>query len=265
MNISNVLPKGLRTIWRKSKIFLSLALFSFVKKRNKQKLEEFRDCHRGRRAFIVCNGPSLKAEDLEKICENGDISFASNKIDKIFSQTLWRPTYYTVMDGGYQYTLLKTMKKIPAKAKFFRDESYYVTCRAKGNCLWLNTDGNRKLLDAPRFSEDASKVVYTIGTVTFAMLQLAVYMGIREIYIIGCDNSYGIMVQKDGTVVQTGKNSYFVGADNQDQSIAASVWEMSIAYKHARDYADSHDIKIYNATRGGCLEAFERVDFDTLF
>ncbi len=36
-------------------------------------------------------------------------------------------------------------------------------------------------------------------------------------------------------------------------------------YKSAGNYADIHGIKIYNATRGGKLEVFERVNFDSLF
>ena len=34
------------------------------------------------------------------------------------------------------------------------------------------------------------------------------------------------------------------------------------AYMAAHQYADSHGIKIYNATRGGELEVFERVELD---
>ena len=37
------------------------------------------------------------------------------------------------------------------------------------------------------------------------------------------------------------------------------------AYKIAKKYAETHGIKIYNATRGGEMEVFERVDFDSLF
>ena len=37
------------------------------------------------------------------------------------------------------------------------------------------------------------------------------------------------------------------------------------AYQKAKQYAETHGIKIYNATRGGKLEVFERVDFDSLF
>ena len=36
-------------------------------------------------------------------------------------------------------------------------------------------------------------------------------------------------------------------------------------FEAALVYAKSRDIKIYNATRGGKLEVFERVDFDGLF
>lgn len=40
---------------------------------------------------------------------------------------------------------------------------------------------------------------------------------------------------------------------------------MILAYESAKKYVDSHNISIYNATRGGMLEVFERVDFDSLF
>ena len=36
-------------------------------------------------------------------------------------------------------------------------------------------------------------------------------------------------------------------------------------YKMAKEYCANHGMKIYNGTRGGKLEVFERVDFDSLF
>ena len=46
-----------------------------------------------------------------------------------------------------------------------------------------------------------------------------------------------------------------------------TYWVDNIYNAHvaAKKYADEHDIKIYNATRGGKLEVFPRVDFDSLF
>ncbi len=37
------------------------------------------------------------------------------------------------------------------------------------------------------------------------------------------------------------------------------------AYKRAKAASVEYGFKIYNATRGGCLEEFERVNFDKLF
>ena len=42
------------------------------------KLKALKDCHRGRRAVIVGNGPSLNVADLERLKD--EITFASNKI-----------------------------------------------------------------------------------------------------------------------------------------------------------------------------------------
>lgn len=239
---------------------------SLRRKESEKLLASLKDIHKGRRGFIICNGPSLKAADLDKINENGDISIASNKIDKIFPQTPWRPTYYCVSDEGLQFSLLDTMIKVPAQAKFFRTDSFCVTRKVKTPTVWLNVDGNRAFLDHPEFSENIQDKIYAIATVTYMLLQIAVYMGIRELYIIGCDNSYSVERQKDGTIINKGGQSYFEGSDEKDnkKNVGAS-WEMNIAYDYAKKYADEHGIRIYNATRGGHLESFERVEFDSLF
>ena len=230
-----------------------------------QLIKRLKNCNNGKRAFIICNGPSLKADDLELLHNQKEITFACNKIDKIFKQTNWRPTYYAVLDETYQHSLLQTMQEVPADIKFFRRESYLTTRKVKGDKVFLKTFGDPTLLKNCKFSEDATKGIYTIATTTYSLIQLAVHMGIRDIYIIGCDNSYGIEIMPDGTIVDTGRKSYFEGSKQTDQKTAASTWQMNIAYEYARQYADANDIRIYNATRGGYLEAFERVDFDNLF
>lgn len=251
----------LRKKWR---IWRSLHLFKPYNEENQRKLEALRDIHKGKRCFIVCNGPSLKTADLDKITQYGEISFGSNKIVKIFPKTRWRPTYYTILDERYQYSF-DINQEMPSKIQFYRSDSYIHTHKVNHNCVWFNGDGDRALLDNPKFSEDAARVVYSIATVTYAMLELAVYMGMRELYIIGCDHSYGLERTKEGKIVNTGQKSYFEGSDGKDQKLAGNSWEQEIAFNYARKYADAHGIKIYNATRGGKLEAFERVDFDTLF
>ena len=40
---------------------------------------------------------------------------------------------------------------------------------------------------------------------------------------------------------------------------------MLVSYMTAKVYADTHDIRILNASRGGSLEVFDRIDFDKIF
>ena len=41
--------------------------------------------------------------------------------------------------------------------------------------------------------------------------------------------------------------------------------EQMIAYEFIKKETEKQGVKVYNATRGGALEVFERVDFDLLF
>lgn len=252
--------------WRKAKSYV-LFYGSGRWIRNRRELDKLRNSLSGRRMFIICNGPSLLPEDLEKIHGNGDCSFAVNSIDPIFSRTQWRPTFYTVLCEGVQYSYLDKMNRVPSLCQFYRKESYSVTRNVRRKAVFISTDGSRRLLERPKFSEDCGRKVYTIGTSTYAMLQLAVFLGCRELYIIGCDNFYPVQITREGKIVSHDAKAYFEGDDAVEHTglTAVPVWQMDVAFRAAHEYADAHGIKIYNATRGGCLEEFPRVDFDTLF
>ena len=51
----------------------------------------------GKRGFVICNGPSLRMQDLDRI--GSDISIASNKIYLAFSKTAWRPDIVSIADA----------------------------------------------------------------------------------------------------------------------------------------------------------------------
>ena len=107
------------------------------------------------------------------------------------------------------------------------------------------------------FSSDVYLEVIDGYTITYSLIQIAVYMGINEIYLLGVDNSFS----------QPGPK-HFVDYE-EDKLIELKRWElleqrMESAYKEVKRYSKSNNIKIYNATRGGELEVFTRVDFDKI-
>ncbi|MEH6908922.1 hypothetical protein V7008_25105, partial [Neobacillus drentensis] len=119
----------------------------------------------------------------------------------------------------------------------------------------------------PEFSEDIVNGVFWGNTVAYTAIQMAVYMGIKEIYLLGVDHHFSKMENDNGEIVidETAKD-YFTEKYNSDKDdlYIPNVEISTRAFTAARRYADDHNIKIYNATRGGKLEVFERVDFDNI-
>lgn len=83
---------------------------SGVDKSNQILLRELKDKYKGKRCFVVCNGPSLRTEDLTKIHNAGDISIAMNMIGRICKDTPWRPTFLNNTDAC---NYLRKTRRIP--------------------------------------------------------------------------------------------------------------------------------------------------------
>jgi hypothetical protein len=227
-----------------------------------KKLKSFRNIHKGKRCFIIGNGPSLKMEDLDKL--KNEYTFAANKIYVAFEKTDWRPTYYCIQDFRLIILEFESIKqKVEAKFKFIAGNPLIKNKKSNiylNNWIYFFLDISRFYPRHPHFSEDISKRIFEGFTVTYANIQLAVYMGFKEIYLLGIDHKY---------FMNSGSKNYFSDKYMANQEFGKEVnlphLEYStLAYEAARQYAEHNAIKIYNATRGGELEVFQRVNFDTI-
>jgi hypothetical protein len=122
------------------------------------------------------------------------------------------------------------------------------------------------------FSSDAATCVYKTKTVAIAALQLAAYLGFNPIYLIGCDTNYTVpeTVEREGEVLKSTKD------DDQNHFAPnyfgkEALWRnprpeaMLENYALAAKAAEKLGVKVFNATVGGKLEAFPRVEFGSLF
>ena len=90
------------------------------------------------------------------------------------------------------------------------------------------------------------------------MIQFAVYMGFSEIYLLGVDFNYSNNNTEINAACYFDNRLY-----NNNLAYALPKPEVTLAsYQTAREYCKNNGIKIYNATRGGKLEVFERINFD---
>ncbi|MBQ8627657.1 MAG: DUF115 domain-containing protein [Agathobacter sp.] len=221
---------------------------------NLDRIKALRNSHKNERCFIVGNGPSLTMEDLDLI-KNEDC-FAANLIYRIFDKTEWRPKYYVLIDR-YADTG-NTLDTLNLPYLFIGD--YYWKHRGMKNANAICIHPERSIgSEKVNFSENIEEVVYGNYTVTHVMIQLAVYMGYKEIYLLGMDHSYALTYDKDGNVIEDNNVKSHIFEDKNPKDVIADIEGMNKAYIACRNYADTHSIKIVNVTRGGKLEWFPRL------
>ena len=146
--------------------------------------------------------------------------------------------------------------RLDVKYKIIGDTLKTFSQNAHDDSVFINhviNDLSEKL--EPSFSENFAQYCSAGATITYGCIQFAVYMGIKEIYLLGIDFS--------GYGNQGATYGHFYEEKAPDG--ICFYKQNLLAYQSAKKYADAHGIKIYNATRGGNLEVFERVDFDSLF
>jgi hypothetical protein len=229
---------------------------NLVTNRYAKRIEVYKEIHKGERCFIVGTAPSLTYEDLALL--EDEYCFGVNSIIKTFEKTAWRPTYYGVQDSKVYEKLKEDIDRAGLPTMFVGHRLLKKTLRPDRFIPYFHfpcfhaRHGDILPLSSG-FSDDTSEIVYDGYSVTYSMLQLAVYMGFSEIYLLGTDCNYDV-----------GGREHFVESGWKDKNAASVGERMIYAFTVAKIYADKNNIKIFNATRGGMLEVFDRVDLDTI-
>lgn len=234
----------------------------YHKKRNN--LEALKNKYKGQRCFIVGNGPSLNIEDLNKL--KNEKTFAFNRIYYIFDKTEWRPSFYVTEDIKIISNSLDEINKLKLENIFVPDIIKFDYKIDINNAIYFKETIEYFEDRLPDFSDNMN--IYWGGTVAYTAMQMAVYMGFKEIYLIGVDHNFRVSQDSNGNIkVDNSVKDYFCDNYNSDKDelYIPNLDNSTKAYISARKYCDEHEATIYNATRGGKLEVFERVDFDKLF
>lgn len=228
-----------------------------MKNRNRyHQLIKFQNIHAGKRCFLIGTGPSLTLEDIEKLGK--EITFGTNTLLKIYSKTSWRAKYYCIIDPNTYKNLEGEVIEQDLKNLFYPNNRIR-NSKIHGYCFALNhSDAYKKYLSKwfsfTKFSDDMEKQVFDGASVIYATMQIAIYMGIKEIYLLGVDCNYSTENTKHAEGMSYSNYQY-----KWTENTGITMIE---GFKIAKKYADAKGIKIYNASRGGQLEVFPRVDLD---
>lgn len=216
------------------------------------KLRDLKGKYVGKRCFITCTGPSLTIEDLEKL-EN-EYVFGMNSICLIHDKTDWKPDFFGIQDIKV-YDKVKDALLSTDNGLVFAPYEYKELRNTPDEWVYFHISGSYHLYDRKyndkfwtKFSDDCYVTVYDGFSITYSLIQIAIYMGFDEIYLIGADCNY------------LGKTQHFIEHGNlATAKDAVTQGDRNIvSYIKAKEYANSHNIKIINTTRGGSLEVFPR-------
>jgi hypothetical protein len=119
-----------------------------------------------------------------------------------------------------------------------------------------------------KFAHDATHRLWEGATVTYVAMQLAFHMGFKKVVLIGVDHSFSTKGKPNTTVVSQGDDPDHFDSNYFGKGFRWQLPDLEtseLAYQRARENYNSVDREIIDATVGGKLTIFPKVDYLSLF
>ncbi|MBO1081601.1 hypothetical protein [Roseomonas haemaphysalidis] len=254
--------------------------------------------HKGQRAFVIGNGPSLRNTDMSRMKD--EITFGSNRSFLGYEDWGFAFKYWGISDRlqleMYREEYEDNIDR--DSIKFFPFE-YLPFFRVENACpIPVASEiffGQPAPLRFPYFAEKPS-MVFMAFTVTITLIQIAAMMGCNPIVLVGIDHSYPIArVKRRGQGEGAAMNPTALAPPEElarKSKLGWDFWEgnaatgathftdkytsnkvfvpprtawSEAAYDYCRLWGERNGVEIINATVGTHLQSFPKVDYKTLF
>jgi len=235
----------------------------------------YKNIHKGKRCFILCNGPSVQKQNLKPLKNEIVFSVSSGYHHKDYY--ILKPKYHCVPQITYtdlftRDTTIAWFKEMHSKignAELFLNSSEEEIVKSHGlfngrnvNYVMFNGEFDVGLTEII----DIDKPIPSVMSVPIMCIMIAMYMGFKKIYLIGVDHDEFITRQYKyfyKPTVLKGKIDY----EDKNGNLKYGLYEMFLGYSKIwtqyrilKNIAIAQGISIYNATYGGQLDEFERVE-----
>jgi hypothetical protein len=241
--------KGFGKKWKEAKDYFEW------KRKYAPQLKKFKDKHKGEDCFILGNGPSLNKMDLAPLANYH--TFGQNKIFLIFEK----------VDLNLSYLVSVNQLVIEQSARQFETMKcpvFLSHTAAKGVVNDQENIQRLHTLNIWSFYEDISQPICEGNTVTFVSLQIAYYLGFQRVFLIGVDHSF----KQSGashevqTYVGNDENHFHPDYFKGQQWQLADVYGSEVSYHLANYFYQKDGRQIFDATVGGKLDVFPKIEFE---
>lgn len=242
-----------------------------------QKNAQYKDIHAGERVFILCCGPSISKLDLTLLKNEKTIavnSFYLHKDCRLISPTYYcEPAFeeYSSFDTVAHH--LREMRQAAPNAHYFFGINERKTVEQLEEFRNAHVNYMSFSNNADKSDIDLTSSVIGVQSVSIMALEIAIYMGFKEIYLLGTEHDALVSGKYmhfynyyDSVSARENKNLDDQG--NMEESfdaILSSYYVLWEQYKILKKIAHKKFLRIYNATPGGVLDLFERKEYHKLF
>ncbi|RPI31345.1 MAG: DUF115 domain-containing protein [Chloroflexota bacterium] len=227
---------------------------------SQRSLKAYQNLYAGKRCFIIGNGPSLRQTDMSLL--KNEITFGLNRIYLLFPELGFNTTYLVSVNELVLEQCAAEMRALQLPK--------FITWRAR---RWCASDPNAIFLDSDftgpeNFSPDITGRFFEGFTVTYVALQLAFYMGFEKVILIGVDHSFTTTGPANAEVVSQGDDPNHFSPGYFGKGFRWQLPDLvgsERAYRLAREAYSNAGRQVLDATVGGKLAVFPKVDYKGLF
>ena len=237
-----------------------------------------RNAHVGQRCFILATGPSIRELDLSPL--QNECCIAVSEFYKHKQYRLISPAYYAFAPRHPPFTEedrlreLEEMKKLTTREKFvFGLSDRRVVERSQlvpdtSRLHYIDFQQAEKQLDAI----DLTAAFPIPCSAALIAVWIAIYMGVSQIYLVGCDHD--ALWKWDGLGPVDGRKDHThfyegdptIGQSSGDvDSLLRHVILLRDTYRWTNAIARRQGATIYNANPQSRLDVVPRVPFSSLF
>lgn len=259
-----------------------------VKKALLKKNARFHNIHKGERCFIFGNGPSIGELNFEDF--SNEYVFTVNRLmnDDRFSKL--KTNYHLWMDEvayGSREDIKMDLNVYLEEINKLKNEEGLVFFAPLNASEYIHRTGIDDGLDVAYiesfydFGEfehiDMCRVTPGFYNVVLYAVELAIYMGFKEIYLLGCENTILISVLNTHLGKSLGKlHAYEEDADFQQKAfkeviknsglkkILLSNYLILDVYEKYKSYCDKNNIKLINLTPETLIDCIDRGDINSI-
>ena len=207
--------------------------------------------------LLVCNGPSLNKVNLEKFKKIH--SYGLNKIHLIYHRTTWRPTSIVVSNGLVIRQLKRIIKQNPDK--YILDEKSKLFLKHSAKIFKSNTN---------TFQENYDSDFITLGaSVSVCALQIILKSKPKNVIIVGLDHNFKLPNSQNPNKIeihQGNDENHFSKDYFKDKYWGVpDLKNENYQLKCLKELADSLNINIVDATIGGNLNVFPKINIEEAY